>query len=452
MPILTLSDVFTADAVEEALSYLEGKKNSSGADGLMLSELRSYWKINGATVLESLERETWEPGMVRMTELLTRTGKKRKIALFNSVDRLLLRCLSQSLQTVVDPLLHENCFAFRAGKGVHAAVSHAANLIRGGYRWTARFDIRDYFDSIPLDKLQTQIERLPVERRLFRLITRFLHVRVVAEDTIRTTKRGILQGCPLSPTFGNLYLAPFDRWLDAKGLHFCRCSDDILVCFRERREAEDFYAEAAQELRRTYQLELNQKKSGIVETEKQRFLGYTFRREPDGNVTAARAESGRRTVNRDWQAGHIQKIDQNYHIINGGILSRKDYNLLFENEDGKRYLPVETMGSLNIYANAAFSGSFFHFAGRERLYIHFFDRYGQLVGTFSPAASGHQTKTMLRQAEIYLDEHARLTMAKAIELAAFHNLRANLRTPTRGPAVLSRWKAESELWAKPSSR
>ena len=48
--------------------------------------------------------------------------------------------------------------------------------------------------------------------------------------------------------------------------------------FRERREAENFYAEAAQELRRTYQLELNLKKSGIVETEKQRFLGYTFRR------------------------------------------------------------------------------------------------------------------------------------------------------------------------------
>ena len=54
-------------------------------------------------------------------------------------------------------------------------------------------------------------------------------------------KKGILQGCPLSPTFGNLYLAPFDKWLDARGTRFCRYSDDILVCFPEQQEAEDFY-------------------------------------------------------------------------------------------------------------------------------------------------------------------------------------------------------------------
>ena len=93
-----------------------------------------------------------------------------------------------------------------------------------------------------------------------------------------------------------------------------------------------------------------------------------------------------------------------YHSARAcGILSQKDYNLLFENEDGKQYLPVETMGSLNIYAGTGFSSSFFHFAAKERLYIHFFDRYGQLVGTFSPVGSGYQTRTMLWQAEIYLD-------------------------------------------------
>ena len=101
MSILTLSDVFTAAAIEDALSWLEGKRNASGPDGLMLSELRSWWKINGASILVSLDRETWEPGIVRMTELLTRTGKKRKIALFNSVDRLLLRCLSQGREDII---------------------------------------------------------------------------------------------------------------------------------------------------------------------------------------------------------------------------------------------------------------------------------------------------------------------------------------------------------------
>ena len=422
-----MSDVFSAAAIEEALSALEEKKNSSGSDGLMLSELRSYWKINGASILDSLERETYEPGLVRITELLGRNGKRRKIALFNSLDRLLLRCLSQRLQEIVEPLLHENCYAFRAGQGVQAAVSRTASLIRGGYRWEARFDIRDYFDSIPLDKLQTQIERLPVERRLFRILARFLHIRTVTDGNIQTLKKGILQGSPLSPALGNLYLSPFDKWLDSKKLPFCRYSDDILVCFRTRAEAEDFYGKAVQELLQTYRLELNQKKSGVVEMDKQRFLGYTFQKERDGNVTAIRAESGRRSVNYDWQTEHIRKIDRNYHIINGGVLSRKDYNLLFENEEGKRYIPVETTGSLNLYANIIFSSSFFHFAGKKRLHIHFFDRYGHFVGSFAPAGSGFQTKTMLRQAEIYLDKENRLIVAKAIELAAFHNLRANLR-------------------------
>ena len=79
-------ETFCDKAVEEALSYLEEKKNSCGVDGMYLSELRDYWKINRSAILSELESGTYEPGMVRIREILSREGKRRRISLFIHVS------------------------------------------------------------------------------------------------------------------------------------------------------------------------------------------------------------------------------------------------------------------------------------------------------------------------------------------------------------------------------
>ena len=432
--------IFHEAAIQEALAYLEQKRDTCGVDGMYLSELRSYWEINGESILKELERGSYEPGLVRITEILGRDGKRRKISVFCSIDRLLLRCLERFLQGEIDPILHECCFAFRANRGVTAAVSKMIEYIKMGYTWEARVDIRDFFDNIPLQQLEQRMGALIADGDVTRLLLRYLHLRIIVEDEIKTVTRGVLQGCPLSPHLANLYLASHDEWLDSLGVPFCRYADDIVVCFSSKQEAERFYPGLIRVLKQDYELEVNQKKSGVLETARQQFLGYSFHIDRDGeSVTAFKAKHTFEEVNRDWRQGHIEKIDRNYHIINGGVLSKKDYNLLFENEEGKHYIPVETMGALNIYSDVTFNSDFFRFAAKKRLYVTIFDQHGNMVGSFIPADNGYRSKTMLRQAALYLNEEKRLQIARLIELGAFHNLRANLRyyAKVRRNAVLN---------------
>ena len=424
-----VSDVFNEAAIQDAISYLSEKNNSCGIDGIRLSELASYWKINGSSILSQLENGCYEPGMVRITEILGQQGKRRRISVFCSIDRLLMRCLSQFTQRIADSVLHDCCFAFRSSLGVPAAVHKMIEYIQSGYLWEVRVDIRNYFDSIPLSALDTILGEIIEHTELLCLIRKFLHLRAVNPDgTVDTVRQGLLQGSSLAPVLSNLYLTPLDGWLSGLNMPFCRYCDDIVVCFKSKHEAECFYPQLCQTLKENYALDINQKKSGILETTRQQFLGYSFHVNPvDGTVTAFRAKQSTPEIRRDWQKIHIEQQNQDYRIINDGILTQKDFSLLFEGADGKHHIPIETMGALNIYSDVVFGSGFFRFAAQKHLCISIFDRHGNLCGTYTPAESGSRTKNMLKQAAIYMSHDSRLKVAREIELGAFFNLRANLR-------------------------
>ena len=428
MVSLTLKDIFTQDTINDALQYLEHKRDSCGADGVYLSELRSFWNMNRDTLLSDILEERYDPGMIRMEEIVTSGGKRRTIAIHNSIDRLILRCMAQKLQAAFASMFHEHCYAFRDQKGIAPAVNCAADMIRGGLAWTVRIDIQHYFDNINLARLEQLITAQMEDEKLYRLIVRYLHTSVLCDGKIRSTQQGVIQGNPLSPLWSNLYLSGLDWRLDSMGCSFCRYCDDIIIGFHTRKEAETFFPEITRILRDDYQLEINQRKSGILESARQQFLGYSFRVSKDGkSVTVFKAKRSRADVYRDWTRSGIEKIDRDYHIVSDGILSKKDFSILFESEGEKRHIPVEAVNSISIYSNVIFSSDFFQFAASKKLNINIFDRYGNLVGTYTPADNGLNSKTMLRQAAVYMDERKRLETARKMEIAAFHNLRANLR-------------------------
>lgn len=444
-----LEDVFSDTAIEESLGYLEGKRDSSGPDGVALSGIRNFWDMNRDSLLSELAEERYQPGNVQMVEIVTYKGKHRTIAAYNSIDRLLLRCMAQGLQKEFDTLFQEYSYAFREGKGITAAANHVADLIRDGHAWSVRMDIQDYYGNIPLRELEMLIQRELSDKRLFSLIQRYLHISIIQDGQIKPITKGIIQGSALSPVLGNLYLNSLDMWLDSLAVAWCRYADDFLACFKTKQEAEAFYPRLVRKLREDFSLEINQKKSGVVETARQQFLGYSFHVSPDGKtVKVFRARQNTFQAYKDWNQTSIQKVDRDYHIISNGILTKKDYTLLFENEEGKRYIPVETMGALNIYSNAIFTGDFFRFAASRRLCVNIFDRYGNAVGSFIPSGNGIIGKTMMKQAEIYLDPKKRTALARAIEIAAFHNLRANLRYYSKkreSPKLLEAIRQFSEL-------
>ena len=118
-----LKEIFAEDKIEEAMADLSHKRDGCGCDGVMLSELNEYWQINRETVLSAIFSADYEPNMVKEVEIVNYKGKRRTIAIYCSVDRLILKCIAAYLQEKLDSTLTEYCFAFRTGYGLTKAVS-----------------------------------------------------------------------------------------------------------------------------------------------------------------------------------------------------------------------------------------------------------------------------------------------------------------------------------------
>ena len=138
--------------------------------------------------------------------------------------------------------------------------------------------------------------------------------------------------------------------------------------------------EVQQYLKNKLGLECNKGKCGVYPAISRRFLGYEFYRKPnDKKVYIRKYQYTNETYYRKWNTSAIQKVDRHYHLINDGILTKKDFTLLFENEEGKYYLPVETCGSINVYSQVTFGSSFFEYAKKKHLIVNIFGKYGKYV-------------------------------------------------------------------------
>ena len=320
MTDLSFDDLFEPEDIDEAISYLETRKDSCGIDGIYLSELREYWLVNGYDILELLRTEKYNPGIVRNTEIVNYKGKKRTISLFNSIDRLILRCMSQNIQAVYDAALDEHCFAYRTGYGIGAAVSKESDYLEEGFLWTVKVDISSYFDSIILNRLEKHLRQIIVDDRIFNLICKYLHVNIEEDGRLKRKERGLIQGSSLSPFLSNLYLEPFDRKMTEEGMRFCRFGDDMIFNFESVEKAEEHLGKARELLKSDFGLLLNEEKSGVFEGLDQKYLGYRFRKDrKNGRILATRKEKKHDVTYYGWNRNAIHKTDRNYHIINDGL-------------------------------------------------------------------------------------------------------------------------------------
>lgn len=230
----------------------------------------------------------------------------------------------------------------------------------------------------------------------------------------------------MSPLLANVYMNELDHYMEKQGYSSCRFGDDINIYCSTYEEATVAFSDVTARMEKIEQLPLNHGKTGIFKGINQKYLGYRFEMK-DGHVIVKKEQRAYKTVYRDWYTTGIQKMDHNYHLINEGILTKQDFNILFESENGKKYIPVETTDSLYIYSNVIMSGNFFDFMNQVGLNVSFINKYGEKIGSFVPNNSRRNIKTELKQLRMYDSEKERLDMARRLEIASVSNIRANLR-------------------------
>jgi CRISPR-associated protein Cas1 len=100
------------------------------------------------------------------------------------------------------------------------------------------------------------------------------------------------------------------------------------------------------------------------------------------------------------------------YIFQSGQLKRKDNSLYFENEERRRYIPVEDTNDIYIFGEVDVTKKFLEFISQKEIILHFYNHYGYYVGSFYPREHLNAGHVVLKQAEHYLDSGKRLKLAR----------------------------------------
>ena len=162
-----------------ALRRVEQNAGAPGIDGMSTEELRPWLHDHWPEVRSALEAGTYRPQAVRRVMIPKPSGGQRKLGVPAAVDRLICQAIAQVLTPVFDPKFHPHSFGFRPGRSQHHAVRRARQFIADGAVWCADLDLDSFFDRVQHDALMARVARRVHDKRMLRLIRRYLEAGVM---------------------------------------------------------------------------------------------------------------------------------------------------------------------------------------------------------------------------------------------------------------------------------
>jgi group II intron reverse transcriptase/maturase len=258
-----------------AYKRVKENKGSPGIDGLGVEGLQSWLKENWSRVREELLTGTYLPTPVKRQMIPKPGGGQRELGIPTVTDRMIQQALLQVLQPIFDPTFSDHSYGFRPGRRAHDAVRRAQGYVQGGRRWVVDVDLEKFFDRVNHDILMGKLAKRVEDKRVLRLIRRYLEAGVMVNGVVMERHEGTPQGGPLSPLLANVLLDEVDKELEKRGHAFVRYADDGNVYVKSRRAGERVMAL----LRRLYdrlRLRINESKSAVARVWDRRFLGFSF--------------------------------------------------------------------------------------------------------------------------------------------------------------------------------
>ena len=273
---------------ENATSAWKAVKRNNGApgiDGMTVSELRDHVRKHWETIRGKLLAGTYKPSPVRRVEIPKPDGGVRLLGIPTVLDRWVQQMLLQAMQPIFDPAFSPHSYGFRPGRSAHDAVREAQTYVREGKNWVVDIDIAKFFDHVNHDILMTRIARVIRDKRVLKLLGRYLRGGVMIEGVVQASEEGTPQGGPISPLLANIYLDALDQELEKRGLAFCRYADDCNVFVSSERAAERVLPGVTEWIKKHLRLEVNASKSGAGRPWERKFLGFMIN--PEGKIEAA---------------------------------------------------------------------------------------------------------------------------------------------------------------------
>jgi len=266
-----LHHVYDPTTLREA--YLSLKRDAApGVDGQTWQEYGEALEDRLTDLSERLKRGAYRAKPVRRVQIPKPDGGIRPLGVTALEDKLVQRALVEVLKQIYEVDFLGFSYGFRPGRSQHNALDALhAGITRRKVSWVLDADIRGFFDAIDHDWLVRFVEHRIADRRVVRLIQKWLRAGVLEDGHRIQSEVGTPQGGGISPLLANIYLHyALDLWANrwrrrARGdVIIVRYADDFIVGFQYEAEARRFWADLNRRLAR-FKLTLHPDKTRLLE-------------------------------------------------------------------------------------------------------------------------------------------------------------------------------------------
>lgn len=280
-----MEEVCQPKNLNEAYCRVKANKGAPGIDGMTVDDLFSWIREHKQELLSSLLDGSYRPSPVRGVVIPKPGGGERQLGIPTVVDRLVQQAILQVLTVLLDPTFSASSYGFRPGRSAHQAVLTAKEYVAEGRTIVVDVDLEKFFDRVNHDILMSRLARRVSDKRLLRIVRRFLEAGLMQDGVCTARDEGTPQGGPLSPLLANLLLDDLDQELERRGHRFCRYADDCNIYVQSEAAGQRVMASVVKFLEAKLKLRVNREKSAVARVEERKFLGYQLLR--DGQLGIA---------------------------------------------------------------------------------------------------------------------------------------------------------------------
>jgi len=295
----TLLHHISIDLLEEV--FFELKENAApGVDGLTWREYETDLERKLEDLHARIHRGAYRALPSRRVYIPKPDGRQRPLAVAALEDKIVQRATAAVLNAIYEEDFLGFSYGFRPGRGAHDAMDAlVVGISSKRVNWILDADIRSFFDEISQEWLVRFVEHRIGDRRIIRLIQKWLKVGVLEDGVVSVSAKGTGQGSVISPLLANIYLHyVLDLWAERWRRHeatgdmiIVRYADDFIVGFQHEADARRFLDEMRMRLQefalslhpeKTRLIEFgrfaakNRKDRGLGKPETFNFLGFTF--------------------------------------------------------------------------------------------------------------------------------------------------------------------------------
>jgi group II intron reverse transcriptase/maturase len=277
--------------LERACRHVLSNKGSAGVDGMSVEELGEWFAKNWRTLQTSLLDGSYRPEAVLGVQIPKPGGGYRQLGIPTVRDRMVQQAIHQVLSPRYERVFSDYSYGFRPGRSAHQALAAASGEVECGRSVIVDIDLAKFFDEVNQDRLMWQLGLRIGDKRLLKLIHRFLKSGMLSGGLVSQRIKGTPQGGPLSPLLSNIVLDELDKELERRGHSFARYADDLIIFVSSQRAGHRVLSSMTLYLETRLRLKVNKEKSGVRSCSEVNYLGHNLLR--DGGLGLSKASETR---------------------------------------------------------------------------------------------------------------------------------------------------------------